>query len=153
MNQNHTSIDRERLDEMLRIAPFHRWLDLKVRSCSPDQLVIEMPWRDEIVSNPMIGSAHGGVLASLIDLTGLYTLLAHGVTAKATADLRVDYHRPATSGPLIATGQVVKAGRQFSVAETSVTGPAANLFASFIVSSRTTSSATTWLTMPHSSAS
>ncbi len=130
MNQNHTPIDRERLHEMLRIAPFHRWLDLKIRSVTRDQLVIEMPWRDEIVSNPMIGSAHGGVLASLIDLTGLYTLLAHGVTAKATADLRVDYHRPATSGPLIATGQVVKAGRQFSVAETSVTGPDGKLLAS-----------------------
>ena len=67
MNQNHVPIDRERLDEMLRIAPFHRWLDLKIRSVTRDQLEIEMPWRDEIVSNPMIGSAHGGVLASLID--------------------------------------------------------------------------------------
>ena len=89
-----------------------------------------MPWREEIVSNPMIGSVHGGVLASLIDLTGLYTLLSQGVTAKATADLRVDYHRPATSGPLTVTGQVVKVGRQISVAESRIVGPEGKLIAS-----------------------
>ena len=104
MSKERGPIDRQRLDELLRIAPFHQWLGLTVKSCSDEQIELEMPWREEIVSNPMIGSAHGGVLASLIDLTGLYTLLSQGVTAKATADLRVDYHRPATSGPLIVTG-------------------------------------------------
>ncbi len=89
-----------------------------------------MPWRDEIVSNPIIGSAHGGVLASLIDLTGFYALIAQGTKVKATADLRVDYHRPATSGPLVATGLIVKVGQQISVAETSVTGPNEKLLAS-----------------------
>ena len=130
MTDKPVVIDRERLDEMLRIAPFHQWLGLEIKSCSTERLELKMPWREEIISNPMIGSAHGGVLASLIDLTGLYTLLAQGATAKATADLRVDYHRPATSGPLIATGRVVKIGRQISVAETRVTGPDEKLVAS-----------------------
>jgi uncharacterized protein (TIGR00369 family) len=71
-----------------------------------------MPWRDEIVSNPMIGSAHGGILSALIDLTGLYTINALGGSARATADMRVDFHRPATSGPLVrAIGRVIKLGR------------------------------------------
>lgn len=69
-------IDRERLQEMLNIAPFHRWLGLEIATCSDQGIAITMPWREEIVSNPMIGSAHGGILASLVDLTGLYTLLA-----------------------------------------------------------------------------
>jgi uncharacterized protein (TIGR00369 family) len=89
-----------------------------------------MPWREEIVSNPMIGSAHGGVLASLVDLTGLYTLIAGGAAARTTADLHVDYHRPATSGPLTAHGQIVKIGRQISVAETQILGPDGKLVAS-----------------------
>ena len=100
-------IDRERLQEMLNIAPFHRWLGLEIATCSDQGIAITMPWREEIVSNPMIGSAHGGVLAPLVDLTGLYTLLAGGVAARATADLHVDYHRPATSGPLTSYGQIV----------------------------------------------
>ena len=123
MSEAPARIDRARIEEILRIAPFHAWLDLKVRSLTPQRLELEMPWRDEIVSNPIIGSAHGGVLASLIDLTGFYALIAQGTKVKATADLRVDYHRPATSGPLVATGLIVKVGQQISVAETSVTGP------------------------------
>ena len=123
-------IDRERLQEMLNIAPFHRWLGLEIATCSDQGIAITMPWREEIVSNPMIGSAHGGILASLVDLTGLYTLLAGGVAARATADLHVDYHRPATSGPLTAHGQIVKIGRQISVAETRVLEPDDKLVAS-----------------------
>jgi uncharacterized protein (TIGR00369 family) len=60
----------------------------------------------------------------------LYTLLMQGAPAKATADLRVDYHRPATSGPVTATGRIVKIGRQLSVAETRLLGPDGKLLAS-----------------------
>ena len=70
------------------------------------------------------------LLAALIDLTGLYTLLMLGTRAKATADLRIDYHRPAIAGPLIARGQVVKNGRQISVAEARIFGPDDKLLAS-----------------------
>jgi uncharacterized protein (TIGR00369 family) len=130
MTKEPVIIERKQLEEMLRIAPFHQWLDLEIKSYSADQLELLMPWRKEIVSNPMLGAAHGGVLAALIDLTGLYTLLAMGAKVKATADLRVDYHRPATSGPLTATGRIVKIGRQISVAETHITGPEGKLVAS-----------------------
>ncbi len=130
MTKEPALIEREQLEEMLRIAPFHQWLGVEIKSHSADQLQLLMPWRNEIVSNPMLGAAHGGVLAALIDLTGLYTLLAMGTMVKATADLRVDYHRPATSGPLTATGRIVKIGRQISVAETNITGPEGKLVAS-----------------------
>ncbi|WP_299195418.1 hotdog fold thioesterase [uncultured Erythrobacter sp.] len=130
MTKEPVIIEREQLEEMLRIAPFHQWLGVEIKSYSADQLQLLMPWRNEIVSNPVLGAAHGGVLAALIDLTGLYTLLAMGAKVKATADLRVDYHRPATSGPLIATGRVVKIGRQISVADTHITGPDGKLVAS-----------------------
>lgn len=130
MTKEPVIFEREKLEDMLRIAPFHQWLGLEIQSCSADQLQLLMPWRKEIVSNPMLGAAHGGVLAALIDLTGLYTLLAMGAKVKATADLRVDYHRPATSGPLTATGRIVKIGRQISVAETHITGPEGKLVAS-----------------------
>lgn len=123
-------LERARLQELLDIAPFHQWLGLKIQSCSEDGLELTMPWRAEIISNPVLGAAHGGVLAALIDLTGLYTLLMLGTRAKATADLRVDYHRPATAGPLVARGQVIKIGRQISVAEARIFGPDDRLLAS-----------------------
>ena len=124
------TFDPDNLADLLLIAPFHRWLGLKIVQQSDDHLELEMPWRDELISNPAIGAAHGGILASLIDLTGLYTLLSQGTGAKATADLRVDYHRPATSGPLVASGKIIKIGKNISVAETRVYGPTGNLLAS-----------------------
>jgi len=78
MSDELTHAERESLEEMLQIAPFHRWLGLTIRSCSSEQLQLEMPWREEIVSNPMIGSAHGGVIASLIDLTGALRAVVAG---------------------------------------------------------------------------
>lgn len=118
------------LRKMLHIAPFHRWLGLDIVDLTERELILEMPWRGEIVSNPMIGSAHGGILSALIDLTGLYAINALGGTARATADLRVDFHRPATSGPLRAIGSVVKLGKQLSVAETRIEDSAHRLLAS-----------------------
>jgi uncharacterized protein (TIGR00369 family) len=106
------------LERALLIAPFHRWLGLRVAVVGPQGIEIVMPWREELVSNPAVRATHGGVLASLIDLTGLYTVLAAGGSATATADLRVDYHRTAKPGELRALGRVVKLGRRLSVADT-----------------------------------
>src|SRR3546814_15253690 len=74
-----------------------------------------MPWRDEIISNPTVGAAHGGILSALIDLTGLYTVIAMGGSARATANLHVDFHRPALPGLMRAIGRPVKLGRQISI--------------------------------------
>lgn len=123
-------MDIEQLRNMLLIAPFHQWLGLEIAALTDDELVLEMPWREEIVSNPMISAAHGGILSALIDLTGLYTINALGGSARATADMRVDFHRPATSGPLRAIGRVVKLGKQLSVAETRIEDSEGRLLAS-----------------------
>ena len=110
----------ENLADVMQIAPFHRWLGLKIVQQNNDHLELEMPWRDELVSNPVIGAVHGGILASLIDLTGLYAIIAAGGIAKATVDMRVDYHRAATNGPLRAFGRVVKLGKTISTADTRI---------------------------------
>lgn len=110
----------ENLADAIQIAPFHRWLGLKIVRQDSDCLELEMPWRDELVSNPLIGAVHGGILASLIDLTGLYAIIAAGGVARATVDLRVDYHRAAINGPLRAIGQVVKLGKTISTADTRI---------------------------------
>ncbi|WP_286771966.1 PaaI family thioesterase, partial [Sphingomonas sp. 66-10] len=93
-------------------------------------LHLSMPWRDEIVSNPRIPSVHGGVLASLIDLAGMYVLLTRTRAVSATASLHVDYHRPASGGPLHIHARVVKIGRTLSVADSEVRSPDDVLLAS-----------------------
>lgn len=118
------------LERALLIAPFHRWLGLRIAAVGPQGIEILMPWREEIVSNPALQATHGGVLASLIDLTGLYTVVAAGGVATATADLRVDYHRAAKPGELRARGRVVKLGKRLSVADTQLLDAEGGLVAS-----------------------
>lgn len=123
-------IGQEELNRLLLIAPFHQWLGLSIRSASEDGIEIGMPWREEMVSNPAISATHGGILASLIDLAGLYALLNAGTACTSTADLRVDYHRAATPGLLIAEGRIIKTGRRLSVADTRITNNEGRLVAS-----------------------
>jgi len=108
----------EQMQSALLISPFHRWLQLTVVSVSEEALVLNLPWRAEFVSNPNGNVTHGGILAALIDLAGLYTVLAAGGSVSATADLRVDYHRAATPGTITSTSRILKIGSRLSTAET-----------------------------------
>lgn len=116
--------------DFLDISPFQRWLGLKVEEAGEGRLVIGLEWREEFVSNPNSKSMHGGILASLIDLGGLYAILTTRSMATATVDLRVDYHRPATGGVIRATSRVIKLGSKVSSAETEIRGADGKLLAS-----------------------
>ena len=118
------------VQQALEAAPFHRWLGVSVTETGADEIKLSMPWRDELVSNPKVESAHGGVLAALSDLTGVDALVATGNMTLATADLRVDYHQLATRGPLTTVGKVVRLGGTLSVAEASVLSSDGDLLSS-----------------------
>jgi uncharacterized protein (TIGR00369 family) len=118
------------IQNVLDAAPFHRWLGMKAASIENDTLRLVVPWREELVSNPRLQSAHGGVLAAIIDLGGFYALIATGNMPAATADLRVDYHAPALPGTLLADCKVVRIGATLSVGEVSIRNEAGELLAS-----------------------
>src|SRR3546814_14393373 len=54
MNAPRVAPGLEELGELLLLAPFHRWLGLRIAEVGTDELVISMPWRDEIISNPTV---------------------------------------------------------------------------------------------------
>lgn len=122
--------DPAALQAALSAAPFHRWLGMQVAAVTHDGIELTMPWRDELVSNPVRQTAHGGILAALVDLSGFYALLSTGVAVRATADLRVDYHRAATPGALRTRSRVIKAGSRICVADTEVLDSEGTLLAS-----------------------
>jgi uncharacterized protein (TIGR00369 family) len=104
----------------LRRGPFHQWLGLDVLSVGDGEIEIKATWREEWVVNPDKGYTHGGILATLIDLTADWALVSKTGRGVPTVDLRVDYHRPAMPGDLIARGKVIKFGSQLSVAEAQI---------------------------------
>ena len=105
---------------MVKDCPFHQWLGVELISLDETGIAIRTPWRAEFVSDPDRGYAHGGVLASLIDLAADYAVAARIGRGAPTVDMRVDYHRAAMPGPLIARAAVVKLGGTLTTAEARV---------------------------------
>lgn len=110
-------------------GPYHQWLGLQVLAVGDGSIELGATWREEWVVNPEGGYTHGGILATLVDLTADWALVSRTGRGVPTIDLRVDYHRPAR-GNLRATGKVIKFGRQFSVAEAQIFDAEGQLVAS-----------------------
>ncbi|OYU92155.1 MAG: phenylacetic acid degradation protein [Bradyrhizobiaceae bacterium PARB1] len=110
-------------------APYHKWLGLDVTSVGDGEIELTAKWRDEWVVNLEGGYTHGGILATLVDLTADWALVSSNGRGVPTIDLRVDYHSPAR-GDLRAVGKAIKLGKQFSVAEAKVYDSAGKLVAS-----------------------
>ena len=114
------ALDFDTLAAMVRDCPFHAWLGVELISLDATGIAIRMPWRAEFVSDPERGYTHGGVLASLIDLAADYAVAARLGRGAATVDMRVDYHRAAMPGPLVARAAVIKVGGTLATAEARV---------------------------------
>lgn len=95
-------------------CPFNRWLGLRIVESGAGWLVMELPWKNDLLSSPERQLIHGGVLASLIDTACGYAAAIAAGHAVPTTDLFVDYLRAADPGPLFARAEVVKLGRSLA---------------------------------------
>ncbi len=120
----------EDVQELIQRGPYLRWLGLKVLSLGEDSIEVKATWREEWVANPKLMQTHGGILAALVDFAADFSLIGSLGRPVPTIDMRVDYHRLATPGDLIAKGRIIKSGRQFSVCEAQVYDEAGKLIAS-----------------------
>src|SRR3546814_14198296 len=73
-------------------------LGLKVVSVGRD-VTMALPWRADLVGDPLSGVLHGGAVTSLIDsVCGMAVFAAlQRLKPIATLDLRIDYLKPATA--------------------------------------------------------
>lgn len=118
------------LQQALIRGRFHEWLGLTAIAFAEDVVEIRATWRPEWVANPDHQHTHGGVLAALVDVAAHWALISRTGCPVPTVDMRVDYHRPAMPGDLIARGTVVKFGRQLSVCDARIVGVDGKLVAS-----------------------
>lgn len=120
----------EALDELIRSSPYHQWLGVALKTLGEDEIEIAMPWREEFVSEPRIRYTHGGLLMTLIDLAADFAIAAKIGRGVPTVDLRVDFHRAAMPGPLVAKASVIKLGGTLATAEARIFDEAGALVAS-----------------------
>ncbi|MBN1140206.1 MAG: thioesterase family protein, partial [Deltaproteobacteria bacterium] len=110
--------------------PFNKFLGLKVESLDIDNPRVRFRMRDELVGNYQRGTLHGGVISTVIDVTGGLVafigsqrhLQGESLERKlelfgklGTLDLRVDYLRPGLGEWFVATGHILRIGRKVAV--------------------------------------
>jgi len=120
----------ESLQELLSRGPFNRWLNFTVLSAGEEGIEVQVTWREEWVVNPDRRYTHGGILAAIVDTAADYAIAANLGRPVPTISVRVDYHKAAMPGDLIAKARVVRMGSQYSTAEAYVYDADDNLVAS-----------------------
>lgn len=127
---SETPASLETLQQLISRGPFNQWLNFTVERADADGITLRAGWREEWVVNPERRYTHGGILAAIVDVAADYAIAAQLGRPVPTIDIRVDYHRAAMPGDLVAQARVIRSGRQFSTAEASVFDAEGRLVAS-----------------------
>jgi uncharacterized protein (TIGR00369 family) len=83
---------------MALVSPHMRELGVRFSEASQGTVIGELPYRLDLVGDPISGVLHGGVVTTLLDSTAGAAVLSRigAPMAIATLDLRIDYLRPST---------------------------------------------------------
>ncbi|MBX3263676.1 MAG: hotdog fold thioesterase [Labilithrix sp.] len=108
--------------------PFNRYLGMRLAAAEIGFARLEVPFRDELVGDPLRPALHGGVLSALADAAGgaaVWTGIEDARARVSTIDLRVDYLRPAKLELVVAEARVVRIGNRVGVADVRLFQPSA----------------------------
>lgn len=110
-----------RLAHEMANPPFHDILRPQPVSVAADgEVVVRLPFRPEFCRGRGSPFYHGGVLASLVDLTAHAAIAVRVGRTVPTIDLRVDFLRAAPAGDLLATGRILIVGRSVGRADVEI---------------------------------
>ncbi len=130
-----------KLPEMLELLkviyeqqmPFNRLLDIRIPRLTLTDIQVRIDMREELIGNFIREILHGGVISSVLDLTGglvaSMELLKHmegmemeeigkRMAKVGTIDLRVDFLRPGKGEYFVATGTILRKGSKVAVVRT-----------------------------------
>ena len=110
--------------------PFNKLIGMKIETLDLDKIGIRFEVRPELVGNFTRGNLHGGVISSVLDVTGgmvawtgimkkmegqSFDEISERFNKIGTIDIRVDYLRPGLGDYFIATGSTLRTGNKVSV--------------------------------------
>ena len=110
--------------------PFNKLIGMKIETLDLDKIGIRFEMRPELVGNFTRGNLHGGVISSVLDVTGgmvawtgimkkmegqSFDEISERFNKIGTIDIRVDYLRPGLGEYFIATGSILRTGNKVSV--------------------------------------
>lgn len=99
------------------VIQFNRFLGLELIHADPTAYtIVRIPFRPQYIGDPVKRIVHGGILSTLVDVTGGATAFASflpdlsGLAGINTVDMRVDYLRPGSGEWFEGRGRIVKKG-------------------------------------------
>ena len=110
--------------------PFNKLIGMKIETLDLDKIGIRFEVSPELVGNFTRGNLHGGVISSVLDVTGgmvawtgimkkmegqSFDEISERFNKIGTIDIRVDYLRPGLGEYFIATGSTLRTGNKVSV--------------------------------------
>ncbi len=110
------------------LIPFNRFLGIEVGALDVGKVTMSIPFRDELIGDPVKHALHGGVISALADVAAgvaVWSAIENPSARVSTIDLRVDYLRPGRPEKVIAESVVVRVGRTVGVADVRVYQPSA----------------------------
>lgn len=116
---------RELAEEFI---PFNKFLGVQAISIERADVVLEIPFREELIGDPMKRALHGGVISMLADTAGGLAVWSGVDDERArvsTIDLRIDYLLPGRQEPLRAHATVVRGGKTVGVSDIRLFHPSA----------------------------
>ncbi len=133
-------MDYHKLFELLKDVyetrmPFNEFLGVQVETLSDTQTTVRIDMKEEFIGNYARNILHGGIISSVLDLTGgliaSVELIRNSPEAKpdvfleqlmrvGTIDLRVDYLRAGAGSYFTASGSVLRKGNKVAVIRTEI---------------------------------
>jgi uncharacterized protein (TIGR00369 family) len=106
---------QERLTTALARVPYAQFLGVRAE-LKGDELTLVLPFKPELIGNPMLPALHGGVMGALMELTALTQLAIASKSEKfpKTIDINVEYLRTGRALDTYARARVIKIGRRIA---------------------------------------
>ena len=123
MTQLLTDEQRQAMEKvqefMQEYIPFNKFIGLEITEIQEERAFLRLPFKEELVGDPVRRAIHGGVLASVLDVAGgtvCWAAMKQLNCKVSTVDLRIDYLRRGLCEELQCEAQLVRLGKSVGVA-------------------------------------
>ncbi|QIK72613.1 PaaI family thioesterase [Propioniciclava coleopterorum] len=110
----------EHINGRLAASEFYASMGLVATDLAPDRLELRATLGAPYIVGGEQGFVHGGILATLLDLTGDWALFGAGMAPGPTVTLTVNYLRPVPAGAVRCVGEVLRLGRRHAFCRASI---------------------------------
>ena len=97
---------------------FHQWLGLRWEPAAGEAVAVVLQMRDEL--RGPAGSLEGGIVATLADVAGASTAARALGPMVATQHIAISYLAPGRIGPIRASGNPLRIGKQDAVVQVTI---------------------------------